>query len=64
MANIVDINNNLSHKVSEVICIKCYHRWIAVRPVVTRLKDLACPNCNNSGYVIETEEDTEQDLNE
>jgi hypothetical protein len=64
MANIVDINNNLPHKVSEVICIKCCHRWIAVRPVVARLKNLVCPNCNNSGYVIETGEDIEQDLNE
>ena len=47
-----------------LICIKCYYRWIAVRPVVTRLKDLVCPSCNNSGYVIETGEDIEQDLNE
>lgn len=64
MAEIVDINCNKPHKVSEVICIKCYHRWIDVRPVVTRLKNLVCPYCNNSGYVIETGEDVEQDLNE
>ena len=64
MAEIVDIDCNMPHKVSEVICIKCYHRWIAVRPVVTRLKDLVCPSCNNSEYVIETGEDIEQDLNE
>ena len=51
----IDINNNIQHKISEVICIKCYKRWIAVRPVNTRLADLECPNCGK-GYVIETGE--------
>ena len=55
MGKIIDINDNIQHKVTEVICIKCYKRWIAVRPVNTKLKDLECPNCSK-GYVIETGE--------
>lgn len=45
-------------KVSEVICLRCYKRWKAVRPVQTRLDELECPNCGYSGYAIETGETT------
>lgn len=48
------------HKVSEVICVKCCKRWIAVRPSITKLKDLECPNCG-TGYVIETGEEINTD---
>ena len=51
MSKVIDINDNIRHKVTEVICIKCYKRWIAVRPVNIKLKDLECPNCGK-GYVI------------
>ena len=51
----IDINENKTHKVSEVICVKCCKRWIAVRPAETKLKDLECSNCGQ-GYVIETGE--------
>lgn len=57
MVNIVDINENTPHKVSEVICINCKYRWLAVRPVDTLLKDLECPYCGMQGYVIETGEE-------
>lgn len=53
---IVNINEHLPHKVSEVICINCKYRWIAVRPIDTLLKDLECPQCMHQGYVIETGE--------
>lgn len=43
-------------KVSEVICVKCARRWIAVRPVATKLKDLECSKCG-AGFVIETGEE-------
>ena len=56
MAEIHNIEENMPHKVSEVICINCKHRWIAVRPCACRLKDLGCPNCHEQGYVIETGE--------
>lgn len=54
MKKIIDIESNQPHMVSEVICVKCYHRWISVRPLATLLKDLECPECNKSGTVIET----------
>ena len=52
--NIIDFEENIPHEVSEVICINCKKRWIAVRPTVTLLKDIDCPGCNKTGYVIET----------
>lgn len=61
MSELHYIEENLPHKVSEVICINCKHRWISVRPCVCKLKELECPECNKQGYVIETGEiiDTE-----
>ena len=56
MSEIRYIEENLPHKVSEVICINCKHRWIAVRPCANKLKDLECPQCGKQGYVIETGE--------
>jgi len=52
----ISIDENLPHKVSEVMCINCKYRWIAVRPTGTLLKDLECPQCRQQGYVIETGE--------
>lgn len=51
----VDINTNEPHKLSEVICVKCGNRWLAVRPTETRLKALECKSCGR-GFVIETGE--------
>lgn len=52
----ISIENNTPHKVSEVICIMCKYRWLAVRPTDTLLKDLECPQCRQQGYAIETGE--------
>ena len=52
----ISIEENTLHKVSEVVCINCKYRWIAVRPTDTLLKDLECPQCGLQGYVIETGE--------
>lgn len=52
----INIYDNKPHKASEVICIHCKYRWIAVRPTATLLKELECPHCNKQGYVIETGE--------
>ena len=52
----ISIEENMPHKVSEVMCIDCKYRWFAVRPTNTRLKDLECPRCGLQGYVIETGE--------
>jgi hypothetical protein len=53
---IVDITENEPHKVSEVICTACRYRWIAVRPMTVKLKQLECNNCKRVGFVIETGE--------
>lgn len=44
---------NQPHEVSELICLKCLHRWIGVYPTKTLLKDLEC-ECGAIGYVIKT----------
>ena len=53
---VIQIEANMPHKVSEVICVKCGKRWISVRPKDTLLKDIVCMNCGE-GYVIETGEE-------
>lgn len=45
------------HKVSMVICLKCYKRWVDVRPVGLQLVDIVCPICELPGFVIETGEE-------
>lgn len=47
------INGN---KVSQVICLNCFRRWIAARPMDVRLNELECPECGQTGYAIETGE--------
>lgn len=58
----VDINEYKMHKVSEVVCLSCLHRWIAVRLSTSRLKDLECAGCHKQGYVIETGEEFEEEM--
>lgn len=38
---------------SEVICLKCLRRWVAVFPQCVPLKNLECPEGHN-GFVIKT----------
>ena len=57
MADVISIDEYRQHKVSEVICVKCGKRWLAVRPSGTRLKDIECPQCRRQGFVIETGEE-------
>ena len=54
MGDLVEITDFKEHDVSEVICLKCYKRWIDVRPSTVWLKDLQCPKCKETGYVINT----------
>lgn len=55
MGEVLDINANKPHRYSEVICVGCGKRWIAVRPATELLKDIVCENCG-AGKVIETGE--------
>lgn len=61
MADIFDYQDALPHKVSVVICLKCYHRWLSLRPSICKLIDLECPNCGLQKYVIETGEVLKED---
>jgi DNA-directed RNA polymerase subunit RPC12/RpoP len=60
MGRLVEIHENEPHRVSEVICVHCGWRWIAVRHHKTKLKELECPDCANQGKVIETGEILEE----
>ena len=53
-SNIIDITENQPHIVAECICINCKARFIDVRPEGTWLKDLECPYCGETGYIIQT----------
>jgi DNA-directed RNA polymerase subunit RPC12/RpoP len=55
--NIVKLDEMRPHFVSEVICLKCLKRWIAIFPQITLLKELQCPQCNEQGFVIKTGQD-------
>jgi Zn finger protein HypA/HybF involved in hydrogenase expression len=59
MGKVIDIEANQPHKASELICVKCLARWLAVRPSDVHLKDIKCPFCTYAGFVIETGEDME-----
>lgn len=56
MDNVIAIKSNGPHRVSEVVCVKCHYRWVAVRPDGCCLKHLECGGCHKTGYVIETGE--------
>ena len=47
------IEDNIEHEVSELICLKCFNRWIGVYPSELPLKDIEC-KCGEVGYVIKT----------
>ena len=57
---ITDIEANMEHEVSELICLKCFSRWIGVYPVQTPLKQLEC-KCGAVGYVIKTGQTLDED---
>lgn len=49
----IDIERDLPHAVSVVICVMCSSRWVATRPSDVLLKELECSKCGK-GSVIET----------
>lgn len=63
MGKISYYEENMPHLVQETVCLKCLKRWMDVRPEGTLLKDLECPGCGETGYVIctgESIDDTEE----
>ena len=53
MKTVIDIDENIEHEVAELICLKCFNRWIGVYPSEVPLKNLEC-KCGEVGYVIQT----------
>ena len=45
-----------AYTVAEWICLMCLKRFIDVRPEGLLLKDMECPGCHKTGFVIETGE--------
>lgn len=60
-AEVTYFEDYMPHEVSEVICLKCLHRWVAVYPETTFLKQLECP-CGEIGYVIKTGQTITEDI--
>jgi Zn finger protein HypA/HybF involved in hydrogenase expression len=56
MGDIKNIEKNMPHRMSELICVNCKYRYIAIRPTHTRLKELICPKCGLTEQIIETGE--------
>lgn len=50
----IPIEEKLPHVIQEVVCLSCISRWIDVRPENVWLKDLECPHCGETGFVIGT----------
>jgi hypothetical protein len=57
--NVIYLDDLKEHKISIVVCLGCLKRWIACRPVETKLTDLECPECSYQGHAIETGEEIE-----
>jgi len=55
-AEIIPIEANLPHIISEVICLKCLERWIATYPAHLTLKELSCER-KHKGFIIKTGQD-------
>ena len=59
MGNVTDIDEHRPHRVFEAMCVVCVHRWIAVSPTETPLKELECPRCKSVGATINTGQEIE-----
>lgn len=53
MSKVTEFEEYLPHEVAELMCLKCFSRWIGVYPQQTLLKDIEC-KCGAVGYVIKT----------
>lgn len=54
------LTENEPHEVAELMCVKCFHRYIGVYPQKTYLKDLECEKCGR-GFIVKTGQTLEDD---
>lgn len=52
--NVTELSDHQPHLTHETMCWRCGHRWIAVHPEKTHLKELECPGCHAQGYAFAT----------
>lgn len=50
----INFDDYKPHEYAELICLKCFKRWIGIYQETTLLKDLECPQCEKIGFVIKT----------
>lgn len=58
----IEMSDYLPHEVRETMCWKCGHRWVAVYPEKTLLKELECPGCHAQGYAFATGQTLPNDI--
>lgn len=46
MPEVIDLSAHRPHEVGPVVCLRCSHNWVAVRPAGTSF--LECPRCRAS----------------
>ena len=54
MGKVIDMDEHIPYLTGELICVRCGYRGLNSWPEVTWLKQLECPECHNSGYMIGT----------
>jgi hypothetical protein len=58
MSDVRDFNTYVDEHtpriVGELMCVRCYHRWIGAWPEGLQLKDIHCPLCDRVGSTIMT----------
>lgn len=59
---VVEMSDYQPHEVRETMCWRCGHRWIAVHPEKTLLKELECPGCHAQGYAFATGQTLPNDI--
>lgn len=59
---VVEMSDYQAHEVRETMCWRCGHRWIAVHPEKTLLKELECPGCHAQGYAFATGQTLPDDI--
>ena len=48
------MEDDIPHVVSFVKCGVCGNEWLAMRPVITAVNMLECPECGARGNTVET----------
>ena len=64
MNKVVSIEKNLPHTVAELMCLRCFYRWIGAFPSELLLKDIVCPCCNRKGRVINTGQEMDEGIDD